>query len=135
MNARKLSLLTALALLVAMALPLTTMAKGKHKGRRGGRHFDQYSRKCEKFVNCHDASEGRWDGRGPNRERFDDRFNGSRRFRNRDFDDTDFRRMQRRRIRDYRYRDSLRDYRYDQYNPYRSQSGSNWTDLLNMFLR
>jgi hypothetical protein len=27
-----------------------------------------YDRKCRKFVNCHDARDGRVDGRGPNRQ-------------------------------------------------------------------
>ena len=38
-------------------------AMGQGRGRRVS-HFDK---KCEKFVNCHDARDGRWDGRGPNR--------------------------------------------------------------------
>jgi len=55
------------------------MAQGR--GRRGS-HFDK---KCEKFVNCHDARDGRWDGRGPNRDsRFRNIFGRSRRDRDRD---------------------------------------------------
>jgi hypothetical protein len=136
MNARKLNVLriAALALVVAMTLPITALAKDKRKGHGRGRDFDRFSRKCEKFVNCHDARDGRWDGRGPNRERFEERFSRIRRFRNRSFDDDDFRRLRRQRVRDYGFYDRSRGYRYDNYNPYRSQQGVNWTELLNMFL-
>ena len=51
-----------LALLFAVSLPLDTMGQGR--GRRVGNGL---SKKCEKFVNCHDARDGRWDGRGPRR--------------------------------------------------------------------
>lgn len=58
-------------------------AMGQGRGR-GGSHFDK---KCEKFVNCHDARDGRWDGRGPDRRsRFTDNFRRHRRHRDRDFD-------------------------------------------------
>jgi len=40
------------------ALPAAAAAQGRGRGR------DQ-SWKCGKFVNCHDARAGRWDGRGP----------------------------------------------------------------------
>ena len=123
----------AFTLIVTMALPVAVLAKDKHRGRGRGRNFDRFSRKCDKFVNCHDARDGRWDGRGPNRSQFEGRFNRSRRFRNRDFDDADFRRLRRQRIRNHRY-DRSNDYGYDYYNPYRSEQNSNWTNLLNMFL-
>ena len=48
-----------MTLLLAMAMPATSF--GKDKGRRHGRNFD--NRKCGKFVNCHDARDGRWDKR------------------------------------------------------------------------
>lgn len=52
------------ALLLVIAVPATSF--GKDRGRRGrGRDFD--NRKCGKFINCHDARDGRWDGRGPRR--------------------------------------------------------------------
>jgi len=51
-------------LLLIFAVPVTSFGQGR--GRRGrGRDFD--NRKCGKFVNCHDARDGRWDGRGPRR--------------------------------------------------------------------
>jgi len=46
-----------------MILSLSSDAMGQGRGRRVS-HLD---RKCEKFVNCHDARDGRLDGRGPNR--------------------------------------------------------------------
>jgi len=59
------------------------MAQGRGRGR-GSSHWDK---KCEKFVNCHDARDGRWDGRGPNRRTgFNNEFRRYRRHRDRDFD-------------------------------------------------
>ena len=50
------------ALLFVAALPLTSSAQGRGKGNGAGSNIDK---KCAKFVNCHDARDGRWDGRGP----------------------------------------------------------------------
>ncbi len=33
--------------------------------RRTSSNLPNYNKKCGKFVNCHDARNGRWDGRGP----------------------------------------------------------------------
>jgi hypothetical protein len=49
-----------LALLTIVSVSSDAMAQGR--GRRGS----GLDKKCEKFVNCHDARDGRWDGRGPN---------------------------------------------------------------------
>jgi hypothetical protein len=69
-----------LAVLVLMSASYETQAKG-----RGQREFKR-DKKCAKFVNCHDASEGRLDGRGPRRGTDADDWR-SRRFRHdRDFD-------------------------------------------------
>src|SRR5262245_35349862 len=54
----------ALAMVVNLALSGVTFAK---HGRGRGRFSDK---KAEKFINGHDARDGRWDGRGP---RFRDR--------------------------------------------------------------
>jgi hypothetical protein len=81
--------------LTLLSVSSDVMAQGRG---RGSSHRDK---KCAKFVNCHDARDGRWDGRGPNRDvRYRSRsYRRSRR--NRDFDDFD--------RRDRRRRDSDRD--------------------------
>jgi len=91
-----------MALLIVLSASFDAMGQGR--GRRGSR-FDnsRFDRKCEKFVNCHDARDGRWDGRGPNRRfrytsrywrarryRDFDRDGRRRRHRDRDFDRDDF---------------------------------------------
>ena len=60
----------------------SSAAMGQGRSRRAS-HLDK---KCEKFVNCHDARDGRWDGRGPNRQRrFSNIFRRNRRNRDDDF--------------------------------------------------
>jgi len=100
-------LLVAASCLLLMALPVVSSAQGRSRGLMRGHNK---SWKCGKFVNCHDARNGRLDGRGPRRSlrvftpngvfvgnprrhrRFrdfdnDDRFRERRfRIRNRDFD-------------------------------------------------
>jgi hypothetical protein len=86
-NTRGLLLSLVAALLLAIAIPSTSLAQGRGHGRghidgdwsnrdrsnRGWRrtrsNLPNYSKKCGKFVNCHDARAGRWDGRGPRRNR------------------------------------------------------------------
>ena len=51
---------TLLALILLVATPVLTFAQGRGRGRG-------QDKKAEKFVNGHDARDGRWDGRGPNR--------------------------------------------------------------------
>lgn len=53
-------------LMVVLAMPLVSFAQGRGRGRGRGPDLD---RKCGKFVNCHDARDGRWDGRGPRSSR------------------------------------------------------------------
>lgn len=53
-----------IASLLFLAAPPAVFAQGR--GRGLGRGRDQ-SWKCQIFVNCHDARDGRLDGRGPNR--------------------------------------------------------------------
>ena len=48
------------ALVLMMALPIISFAQGRGNGRGAGKPD-----KCAKFVNCHDARDGRVDGRGP----------------------------------------------------------------------
>src|SRR2546423_9865982 len=54
-----------LVVATALALPLTGLAQGR------GHRRD----KNDVFVNGHDARDGRWDGRGPRRDRDRDRDN------------------------------------------------------------
>ena len=65
-----------LGLILLVATPVLTFAQGRGRGR--GR-----DKKIEKFVNGHDARDGRWDGRGPNRS---GNISRNRRWRNRDND-------------------------------------------------
>lgn len=78
-------------------------AMGQGRGRRAS-HFDK---KCEKFVNCHDARDGRWDGRGPDRTTGFNNFRRYRRYRNNDFNT----RRVRYRNRDYSYNRHWRRHR------------------------
>ena len=58
----------ALVLMLILSVSADALAQGRGHGRgRGG--FDGFNGKCGKFVNCHDARNGRWDGRGPRRRR------------------------------------------------------------------
>jgi hypothetical protein len=52
------------SLALAIALPASAFGQGRGHGRGRGPDLDK---KCGKFVNCHDARDGRWDGRGPRR--------------------------------------------------------------------
>jgi hypothetical protein len=70
MDTRKRFTSAASALIFAMALVLaasaTSFAQGRGYGRGRGRGPDLF-KKCGKFVNCHDARDGRVDGRDRNR--------------------------------------------------------------------
>ena len=99
------SVIGSAVLMLLMVLSVSSEVLGQGRGRRAG----QFDKKCAKFVNCHDARDGRWDGRGPNRRRgFNNRFRRHRRDRDRDRD-RDFDRNARRR----RNRDRDRDYDRD----------------------
>ena len=50
------------ALLIIFGSSIVSYAQGRGNGRGAGSNIDK---KCAKFVNCHDARDGRWDGRGP----------------------------------------------------------------------
>jgi len=52
------------SVLLLMAIPVLAAAQGRGRGLGRGRNQNW---KCGVFVNCHDARNGRWDGRGPNR--------------------------------------------------------------------
>lgn len=118
--------LVLMSLFLLATLPSVTSAQGRGRGQE---------KKLDRFVNGHDARDGRWDGRGPvfgrrtgynnvfwqqrRGDRFRDReFDRNWRFRERryelrrrGFDNNDFWRSQRQRnSRDYRYRRGF--YRY-----------------------
>lgn len=63
---RNLFAIAIVSLLLALAMPTTSF--GQRYGRHG-RGRDNRGWKCGKFVNCHDARDGRWDGRGPRGDR------------------------------------------------------------------
>ncbi len=91
-----------MGLLLAMAIPTTALGQGRGRGHGRGNignignigwptrttRLSKHDRKCAKFRNCHDASEGRWDGRGPSGSRVSGIL-GRRVRRNRTFDDND----------------------------------------------
>jgi hypothetical protein len=56
--------IVAFSLLMIFAVSIDANAQGR------GRRVSHSDKKCSKFVNCHDARDGRWDGRGPQRSRF-----------------------------------------------------------------
>jgi hypothetical protein len=95
-------------LVLLMILSVSSDVLGQGRGRRVSRS----DRKCAKFVNCHDARDGRWDGRGPDRntDLFDRILGRNRRSRDRDRDGD--RTSRRRRTRD---RDFDRDWRGRRY--------------------
>ena len=77
----------ALMLMLILSVSADALAQGRGRGHgRGG--FDNEDRKCGKFVNCHDARDGRWDGRGPRRNTTltNGIYTRSRRHHNRDWD-------------------------------------------------
>src|SRR5260221_13022934 len=81
---RKMLLVVASLFLLA-AVPAMSVGQGRGRGQE---------KKLDKFVNGHDARNGRWDGRGPGYSRRslignDMRNRRSNRFRNRNFDRND----------------------------------------------
>lgn len=60
------SVIPAVAALVLLSTFATTSPVAA-QGRGRGRNSSNWGRKCEKFINCHDARDGRWDNRGPRR--------------------------------------------------------------------
>ena len=56
------ALLIAVAILVSSLLPSYAFAQGRGHGRG-------QSKKSARFINGHDARNGRWDGRGPKAKR------------------------------------------------------------------
>jgi len=88
-----------IGLLLALAIPATALGQDRGRGqwrRQVGntgwptrtRSLSRYDKKCAKFRNCHDASDGRWDGRGPRGSRVSNILT-TRVRRNRHFDNND----------------------------------------------
>ena len=69
-----------LAFLVLLSASYEARAQGR------GQRQSNRDKKCAKFVNCHDASEGRLDGRGPRRGTDSDNWNLRRSRHDRDSD-------------------------------------------------
>lgn len=55
--------LSILAIVMMLLIPSYGYAQGRGHGRGQAKKFG-------KFINGHDARDGRWDGRGPKRKRF-----------------------------------------------------------------
>lgn len=72
---QKLVIGLALAMMLIAAVPTSSLGKDKHGRRwrnrdnRDDSSWSRRNRKCRKFKNCHDARDGRWDGRGPRGDR------------------------------------------------------------------
>lgn len=109
---RNFFVMAVITMLLAIAMPATSF--GQNHGRQG-RGRDNRHWKCGKFVNCHDARDGRRDGRGPRADRVSDILRNRIRNRNRDFDNDGELRRQRNRnfdndlLRDRRFRNRDRD--------------------------
>jgi hypothetical protein len=102
---RKFFMIGGLALFILMSASYEARAQGRGRGK------SNEDKKCAKFVNCHDASEGRLDGRGPRRGTDDDSWNWRRIRRDRDFDRDDA-----------RYRRNRRDRRFDRDDYWRDRN-------------
>lgn len=70
----------ALGVVIVCVATASAFAQGRGRGNGNGKRYDvfadrdyrgnrgqNWNKKCGKFVNCHDARDGRWDGRGPRR--------------------------------------------------------------------
>lgn len=86
-----------MALLLATSIPAIALGQGRGHGQGRGNvggiswpirraRLSNQDRKCGKFINCHDASEGRWDGRGPRGSRVSNILRTRGRHSNRNFD-------------------------------------------------
>lgn len=54
-------------MLLAVMIPATASGQGRGRGHGRGGIFGSTHNKCGVFVNCHDARDGRVDGRGRRR--------------------------------------------------------------------
>ena len=72
--------------IAALAVLVVISASFEARGQGRSRRASGLDKKCAKFVNCHDASEGRLDGRGPRRGTDVDNWDWRRVRRDRDLD-------------------------------------------------
>ena len=56
-----------LTLAAVAFLTVLSVSDVSAQGRGHGNANGKWGNKCGKFVNCHDARDGRWDDRGPRR--------------------------------------------------------------------
>ena len=84
--------------IAALAGLVVISASFEARGQGRSRRAIGLDKKCAKFVNCHDASEGRVDGRGPRRGTEVDNWDWRRARRDRDLDRVGSRRHRRRDI-------------------------------------
>ena len=78
-----------LTLLLVVIVPTTALGQGRGRGYGRGGFWGNPNNKCGKFVNCHDARNGRLDGRGPRGVRVGNILR-TRIRRNRNFENDDF---------------------------------------------
>ena len=116
-------LVTFRSFLIIGGLAVLVLIGGTYEARAQGRGRGQSNedKKCSKFVNCHDASEGRWDGRGPQRDNDSDNWKSRHSHRGRDFDNFDNQRRYRRSHHDGNF-DRKRDWRRHDYTMRRHQT-------------
>lgn len=67
---KKSALLKWHALLIAVVMIASTFLLPSYGFAQGRGHGRGLNKKSAKFINRHDARDGRWDGRGPKRKRF-----------------------------------------------------------------
>ena len=91
-NTRNFVAIIVMAILLSLAMSATAFGQDRHgrwrqRGNRDNSDWSKRNRKCGKFVNCHDARNGRWqrlNERGPQGQRVGNVI-GSNRIRNRNF--------------------------------------------------
>ena len=112
-NVNKILAAVFFGLVLLLVMPATSMAQGRGRGHGRGQNWDKnWDKKCGKFVNCHDARDGRVDGRGPRRSSYNRRnWNWGNRvgYRNRRYNTNDY--WQRRHLTNGRTFDMNRRYR------------------------
>ena len=121
-NQRNTLLLLLISVVLVCVLPAAAFGQGRGRGRG-------QEKKWDRFINRHDARDGRWDGRGPRIDRriyWNDGFFARRAYRDRhyrfdrDFDRHDFRRF------DSRNRVERRSWRWDGDRRHQWQRFSRW---------